>query len=313
MPSRGASAALLFALSLTALFLLGADLAAAGTQSVTVTPADGLHDGQIVRVQAAGYTPGSSLAVVECSAVAAATSADCDIADAHFVSASAEGTIDVSIPVIVGPFGLHRLECDAPPGCIISVADVSFAPTQLATTPIRFAAGVHPPAAPAPKRFDTSVLLFLLPTVLGAVSTAAIIRWVGWRNGLPVAAGGLLVIGAATAQVYALVLASTAASGVNAASQYAAWDVATDGVGIALVAAGVALLRDTASRPRRLAVGLLALLAVPAGLVLIIPALSSLGSGPQHEGGGTIWYGAAACVTAAIGASVATLAALRRR
>ena len=313
MPSSRASGALLIALPLTVLLLLGAGAAAAGAQSVTVTPADGLHDGQTVRVQAAGYAPGTSLTVVECSAVPAASSADCDIADAHFVSASAEGTVDVSVPVIIGPFGLNHVECDAPPGCIVSVSDISFAPTQLATTPIRFVAGARAPVVPAPKRFDTALLLFLVPTLLGAVSTAVILRWAGLKNGLPLAAGGLLVIGTATAQAYAFILASTAASGVNAASQYAVWDVATDAVGIALIAAGVARRRDAASRGRRLAVGLMAALAVPTGLLLTVPAVSTLGHGTPTEGGGTIWYGAAACVTVASGAALAALVALRAK
>ncbi len=299
---------------LTALIVVGAGHALAA-ESVTVTPSTGLHDGQTVHVQAAGYTPGKQLVVTECSAVANASASDCAVDNARFATADSEGAIDVAIAVHAGPFGLNHVRCSVTPGCIISVTDVAFTPTELATAPIQFVAGAHSspsePAAASSNGFDASALLLLIPLVISGVWTLAMFRWVRRSATLPLVAGGVLLIGTATAQVYVLVTAAGAASGVNAASQYAAFDLSMDAVGIALVVAGAALLFQPASRRRRLAAGWLAVLVVPAGLLLIIPAVSTLGGGPESEGGGAIWYGAAVCVAGAMVAALAHLGSLR--
>ncbi len=307
---------LFLGLVLMALVVAGTDHALAA-ESVTVTPSTGLHDGQTVQVQAAGYTPGKQLVVTECSAVENASASDCAVATARFASANSEGRIDVTVTVHAGPFGLNHVRCDVEPGCIISVTDIAFTPTELATAPIQFIAGApsspSEPGATPSAGLDPSVLLLFMPLLIGGLWTAAMFRWVQRAGTLPLVAAGLLLIGTATAQVYVLVTASGATSGINAASQYAAWDLAIDAVGIALVAAGAALRLQPASRWRRLAVGWLAVLVVPSGLLLIIPAVSTLAGGPEGEGGGAIWYGAAACVGGAMVAALAHLGSLRER
>ena len=296
--------------------VIGADHALAA-ETVMVTPSTGLHDGQTVRVEAEGYTPGKQLVVTECSAVPNASASDCAVADAQFASANSAGRIDATVTVHAGPFGLDHIRCDVPPGCIISVTDIAFTPTELGTAPIHFVAGARStpsePGVASSTGFDPSVLLAVVPLLIGGLWTAAMLRWVRQPAILPLVSGGVLLAGTATAQMYVLVTAAGAASGLNAASQYAALDLAIDAVGIAVVVAAVNLRQRPASRRRRRAVGWLAAVVVPAGLLLIIPAVSTLGGGPQSEGGGAIWYGAAACVAGAIVAAVAHLSSLRRR
>ncbi len=199
------------------------------------------------------------------------------------------------------------------------MTDVAFTPTELGTAPIQFVAGARSipskPGATSSSEFDAAALLVVVPLLISGLWTAAMFRWARRERGatLPLVAGGVLLIGTATAQMYVLVTAAGAASGVNAASQYAALDISIDAVGIALVAAGAALLRRPASHWRRLASGWLALLVLPTGLLLIIPAMATLGGGPESEGGGAIWYGAAACVAAAMVAALAHLGSLRTR
>jgi len=300
----------------SALALAGSDHALAA-ETVTVTPSTGLHDGQKVRVEASGYTPGKQLVVTECSAVANASASDCAVADAEFASADSDGRIDVTLTVHAGPFGLDHIRCDVSPGCIISVTDIAFTPTELGTAPIQFVAGARSSpsesgVAPA-DGFDPSVFLVAVPLLIGGLWTAAIHRWARPPATLPLVSGGTLLAGTAAAQVYVLVTAAGAASGLNAASQYAALDLAIDAVGIAVVVAAVTLSRRPASPARRRAVGWLAALVVPAGVLLIIPAVSTLGGGPQSEGGGAIWYGAAGCAAGAIVAALAHLNSLRAR
>jgi Neocarzinostatin family len=299
-----------------ALAVAGANHALAA-ESVTVTPSTGLHDGQAVRVQATGYTPGKQLVVTECSGVTNASASDCAVADAQFASADSEGRIDVTVTVHAGPFGLDHIRCDVSPGCIISVTDIAFTPTELGTAPIQFVAGARSSPSEsgvAPSTgFDPSVLLVVVPLLISGLWTAAMLRWVRPPATLPLVSGGVLLAGTATAQVYVLVTAAGAVSGLNAASQYAALDLAIDAVGIAVAVAAVALRRRPASGPRRRAVVCLAALVVPASLLLIIPAVSTLGDGPQSEGGGAIWYGAAACAAGAIVAALAHLSSLRAR
>jgi len=316
LSARRVRALLIFGALLIALVVAGADRALAA-ESVTVTPSTGLHDDQTVRVEAVGYTPGEQLVVTECSAVAGASASDCAVSSARFAKADADGKVDVIISVYSGPFGLNHVRCDALPGCIISVSDISFSPTELATARIQFIAGASSgtlaPAAVSSGGFDPSTLLLLVPVLSGAAWAAAIFRWVRTPATLPLVAGGTLVIGSAATQAYVLLTAAGAASGINAAAQYAGWDLSTDAVGIALLATGVALRLDPTSRWRRLAVDVLSVLVLPSGLLLILPAVFTLGGGPQSEGGGTIWYGAAVCVAGAVVAALAQLIAFRKR
>ena len=170
---------------LTALSVAGADNVLAA-ESVTVTPSTGLHDGQTVRVQAIGYTPGKPLVVTECSAVANASASDCAVATARFATAGSEGSIDVTVTVHAGPFGLDHVRCSVAPGCIISVTDVAFTPTELATAPIEFVAGAHSSpiesGATPPGRFNLSTLLLLVPLLIAGAWTAARGNCLGWMS-----------------------------------------------------------------------------------------------------------------------------------
>lgn len=286
---------------------------AAGT-SITVTPSQGLGEAQQVRVQAAGFTPGRSLVVTECQAVAQTTQNDCDLTHAVFVSADAQGRVDTPFTVHRGPFGLAAVRCDAPPGCKVSVTDVSLSPTEVATAPIGFAPATatgpaatgNTPAGGSPPSVAASWLL-AVPIVLAALWAALLLRLLGLRRPLALIAAGMLLIGAACVQVNTVVTASGTQAGVNGATIYAAWEIVDDVVAVALLATAALRLGRPAPSAAR-AVAVLEVLLVPAALLVLLPAVTVLGGAATAEGGGWIWYGASAAAVAAAAVAITDLA-----
>jgi len=285
----------------------------AASQVLTVTPSSELRDGDVVRLHAAGFTPGTSLAVEQCSAAPNAGEGDCNIAGGHFVSADTHGEVDTTLKVLLGPFGLDGIVCSRPPGCLVSVSQESLNPTELATATITFSP--HPVARPGtspqgPGASSSSPLLALVPPILVAALAAAGLRRRRDATALArIAAAGLLV-GLVPPEMFALVAARGSTAGVNATELDA-----LPGLGcqmMAVLVIGLSML-ERASRPRWLLAALASVTCV-AGLVLVaLPALSVLGSGPADEGAGPVWYGgAAALVMAGCLAGLACLSASRR-
>jgi Neocarzinostatin family len=108
-----------------------------GGPHVTVTPATDLVDGQTVTVRGSGYSPNSSLGIVQC--VAGADSIDdCDGRTAHSFSADQAGNYRQSLTVhrVIRHNGTET-DCTAPDSCI--VASVYIHGFQgLATAPLHF-------------------------------------------------------------------------------------------------------------------------------------------------------------------------------
>jgi len=107
--------------------------------AVSVTPSTGLADGQVVTVRGRGYTPNSSLGMIQC--VAGADSIDdCDGLTATSFSADARGGFDKPLTVrrVISHNVGRTTDCARPGACI--VASVYIHGFQgLATAPIQFA------------------------------------------------------------------------------------------------------------------------------------------------------------------------------
>lgn len=111
-----------------------------GKQTLTITPATGLHDKQTVQAAGAGFTSGEALTVVECAAKGAATGpGDCNLAAMQSVTADATGAVSLQLSVLVGPFGSNNIVCSATQACLISMTQASLSPTEEADAPISFA------------------------------------------------------------------------------------------------------------------------------------------------------------------------------
>jgi hypothetical protein len=114
----------------------------AGKPSATVTPASGLRDQQVVLVKASGFTPGEALQVIECADKGTKTGpGDCNLTGMSPVTSDDAGNVQVQLKVLRGPFGGNKIVCGASQRCLISVTQVSLAPTEEADAAIAFAAG----------------------------------------------------------------------------------------------------------------------------------------------------------------------------
>jgi hypothetical protein len=105
--------------------------------TVTVRPATGLADGQLVWVHGSGFSAGATVALVECEA-GALNESDCDLTTLQTVATDLSGGLVspyiVSRALVVGG---TSIDCAVPPGCALgsaNLADVS----QAASTPLRF-------------------------------------------------------------------------------------------------------------------------------------------------------------------------------
>jgi fermentation-respiration switch protein FrsA (DUF1100 family) len=89
------------------------------TRAATAAPDSGLHDGQTIQVSWRGFTPSSSINILEC--IKSATGpADCDLAHATlFHPAGPNGAGSIPFTVHVGTIGTGR--CDSSNSCLIAV------------------------------------------------------------------------------------------------------------------------------------------------------------------------------------------------
>jgi hypothetical protein len=115
--------------------------AAAPKQTVTVTPATGLTDGQTVTVVGKGFTPGATnIGITECADKGDQTGAgDCNIPGIKTAVPDASGTVTVQFVVKKGPFGASSIICSATVKCLVSVAQQTASPTEVGSQNIEFA------------------------------------------------------------------------------------------------------------------------------------------------------------------------------
>lgn len=115
--------------------------AAAPAQSMTITPATGLTDGQTVQIAGTGFTKaGETLGVTECADKGTQTGAgDCDLRNLKVpVTADASGNVSTSY-VVHKTFGANNIVCSATQKCLLSVATAGSAqPDQVASMDITF-------------------------------------------------------------------------------------------------------------------------------------------------------------------------------
>ncbi len=113
---------------------------AAGKPTVTVSPATGLQDKQIVLVKASGFSPNEALQVIECADKGTKTGAgDCNLSGMLAVTSDATGNVRAQLRVLRGPFGGNKIVCGSTQHCLVSVTQASLAPTEEADGPIEFA------------------------------------------------------------------------------------------------------------------------------------------------------------------------------
>jgi hypothetical protein len=106
----------------------------------SVTPDNGLHDGQAVTVRWSGYSAGKVVNILECSHVdiSSASSAGCSFAHAAILTPDPTGTGSVVIHVATGAIGNGL--CDAAHRCFVIVNNASSTdPVNTKKVPIRFA------------------------------------------------------------------------------------------------------------------------------------------------------------------------------
>lgn len=110
--------------------------------ALTVTPATGLADRQVVRVQGTGFSPGEALQVVQCADKGLKTGpGDCNLTQMLGVSSDASGRVTSELEVVRGPFGGNNVVCSAAQPCLVSVTQASLTPTEEADARIEFRAG----------------------------------------------------------------------------------------------------------------------------------------------------------------------------
>jgi hypothetical protein len=105
---------------------------------VTARPSKGLADGQTIAVAGSGFSPGASIAIIECQ-TGSTTESGCDLSTVKLLPANAKGGF--LTPYIVSRLimvGGTRLDCaSTPTACILGAANISDQ-TQHASTPLGF-------------------------------------------------------------------------------------------------------------------------------------------------------------------------------
>ena len=140
--SAAASTTTSTAASSSAVTSAAASSSATSAQTLTVTPATGLHDKQSVLVTGSGFSPGESLTVIECAAKQTATGpGDCNLTGMQGTAADSKGTATLKLTVLIGPFGTNNIVCSQQQPCLISMTQASLSPTEEADAAIGFATG----------------------------------------------------------------------------------------------------------------------------------------------------------------------------
>ncbi|MGZ4755287.1 MAG: neocarzinostatin apoprotein domain-containing protein [Acidimicrobiia bacterium] len=95
--------------------------------AVTVTPATGLTDGQVVHVTGTGFVVGHQVAINECSDDTDDTGSGCDLGGLKLLTVDANGAVAGDFPVKVGPFGKDNVVCKAkgPKSCLLSIGELT--------------------------------------------------------------------------------------------------------------------------------------------------------------------------------------------
>jgi hypothetical protein len=131
-------ALILGGLSLTA-DALAASAATVALPSITITPNIGLTDGQVVSVSGSGFTPGASLAAVECNGKATGVTG-CDTSSIDPITVGSTGTFTVTFNAATGPIGNGTCGTGAADAlCFIAIGTTSDA--LVADASIAFAGG----------------------------------------------------------------------------------------------------------------------------------------------------------------------------
>lgn len=101
-------------------------LVVAGCERLTVEPATGLADGDVVQVTGAGFAAGSSVTVYQCGADLVGI-VDCDLGTATEAVVDADGHIalDQQVFAIIHTWGDDELDCRASEACVLA-ANVGF-------------------------------------------------------------------------------------------------------------------------------------------------------------------------------------------
>jgi predicted dienelactone hydrolase len=109
-----------------------------GHLQATVTPSQGLTNGQAVTVSWKGYAPGVSINILECSKSPPTQATDCDLTHAAILHADPTGAGNLSFTITTGAVGSGV--CDAThPGCVVVVNQGgSLQLSAAAITPISF-------------------------------------------------------------------------------------------------------------------------------------------------------------------------------
>ena len=128
--------------------LLGSPTASASsTPTITITPNTGLTSNQAVTIAGSGFSPGASLAAVECIGTAT-TTAGCDLNAINPISVTATGTFTVTFYVQTGTIGNGTCGTSAADAnCLIAVG--TLAGTLVASGPITFATASSTPTGPS--------------------------------------------------------------------------------------------------------------------------------------------------------------------
>ena len=142
----------------------GSIASATTTPTVHAKPSTGVADGQVIAVTGAGFSPGATIAVIECQSGATGPSG-CDLSTLHTTTATSTGTF--STPFIASRY-LNifptRVDCAVAHACILGAANFANI-AQAASTPLTF----NPKAPPPP------------PLVVGATlnPTGTVVRKTG--------------------------------------------------------------------------------------------------------------------------------------
>jgi hypothetical protein len=111
-------------------------------RSVTATPDSALRDGQQIQVSWRGFTPGSSLNILQCTGNATGPP-DCDLTHALLLQPAGSGTGSLPFTVHQGPIGRGR--CDAANSCLIIVNESGIqAGGPTVATVIKFSSATAP-------------------------------------------------------------------------------------------------------------------------------------------------------------------------
>lgn len=101
---------------------LGTDMPASRYPNVTVVPAAGLRNTEVVTVTASGLRRNEALQVVQCGDKCAKTGpADCSLVAMLSVTSDESGTLTARPEVVRGPFGGNQVTCGKLQPCLVSV------------------------------------------------------------------------------------------------------------------------------------------------------------------------------------------------